>query len=71
MPEPAVNTTVWSGAEFVTVMLPEEVTGFVPASDIPVPAVSPIDVTVPTFQVLSADKSKVVPLIVILRDRGT
>ena len=50
MPVPPVKATVWSGAEFVTVMLPELVTGD-PETDIPVPAVMPTQVTVPVFVV--------------------
>ncbi len=43
---PPVKATVWSGAELVTVILPEPVTGE-PDTDIPVPAEIPTLVTVP------------------------
>ena len=43
---PPVKATVWSGAELVTVILPDPVTGE-PDTVIPVPAVIPTLVTVP------------------------
>jgi len=48
IPVPAVNTTVLSGAEFVTVILPLEVIGE-PVTLIPVPAEIPTLVTVPSY----------------------
>ena len=48
IPVPAVKTTVWSGAVLVTVMLPLDVIG-PPLTLMPVPAVRPTDVTVPTY----------------------
>ena len=46
MPVPAVRTTVWSGAVFVTVMLPDDVIG-PPVTLMPVPAERSTLVTVP------------------------
>ena len=46
MPVPPVRATVWSGAEFVTVIVPEPVIGE-PEIEIPVPPERATDVTVP------------------------
>ena len=46
IPVPAVNTTVWSGAEFVIFNVPDVVIGL-PVILIPVPALAATLVTVP------------------------
>ena len=47
MPVPLVNDTVWSGAVFTTVKVPELVMGEMPVILTPVPATTPTLVTVP------------------------
>jgi hypothetical protein len=70
-PVEPVKTTVWSGAVLVIVYVPLEVIGEAPAILIPVPAVAPTLVTVPTLNIRLALKSLVEPLIVIVLVNGT
>ena len=56
IPKPLFSTTVWSGAVF-TIDILGTVLGLLTEAESPVPALIDTFVTVPTFQLLLADKS--------------
>lgn len=74
IPVPLLSTTVWSGAVLV-IVITGVVVGFTTDAEIPVPDITPTEVTVPLptgiVQVLFNERSCVRPFIVIVLVLGT